>query len=122
MSKWPKTDEYGIPGDIPLTRRCLLGVATRFNIYFLVLMTLIGAGLFIAGVVGFAIEEEALERFEELPEPVLLVALGMICFSLFFPFFMALYFGRHFLRSVMNLEDEIARLKTAADREETDKE
>ena len=106
-----KEDKYGIPGDISGTRGTLLQVATKFNIYFLLIMAVAGAALFIAGLVGLATGKEAEAMLKDVPEPVMLMMVGMISFSLFFPFFMALYFGRHFLRSVVHLEDEIARLK-----------
>ncbi|NLX58175.1 MAG: hypothetical protein GXY74_03695 [Phycisphaerae bacterium] len=105
-----KQDEYGIPGDIPQTRRTLLQVATTFNIYVILVVALAGAVVFIGGVV-MAQSEEVGAQLDSIPEPIMLMAVGMMCFSLCCPFFMALYFGRHFLRSVMHLEAEIARLK-----------
>jgi len=107
------TQEDGprISGDIPGTRRTLLWATTRFHVYLMMLLALGSAFVFIVGTATMAGSEEARARLDDVPEPVMQMMIGMICFSLFFPFFMALYFGRHFLRSVMRLEEEIARLR-----------
>ena len=118
MARRVTKDEYRIPGDLPGTRGVLLQVATKFNIYFMCAMALGGGALFLAGVFGVGSGGAAGEQeFENIPEPILLKAIGMVCFSLFFPFFLALYFGRHFLRSMVRLEDEVARLKAVIEDE-----
>ena len=110
MPWWPKKDKLGIPGDIPKTRETLLKVATKFNIYFLMVMAFTGGVLFIVGLVGLRQHEALLET---VPEPIMLIIVGMIVFSLFFPWFTVLYFGRHFLLSVTRIEKEIEELKRA---------
>ncbi len=108
-----KDDQYRIPGDIPKSRHTLLQVTTKFNIYFMLLFAVAGGAVFVAGLVGMAQSEEVESQLDNVPEPIMLMVVGLICFSLFFPFFMALFFGRHFLQSVMRLEDEIAKLNAA---------
>ncbi len=116
MLWWPKEDEYRIRGDLPGARAVLLQVATKFNIYFMCAMALAGGALFLAGVFGLG-GAAGEHEFENIPEPILQMAIGMVCFSLFFPFFLVLYFARHFLRSMIRMEDEVARLKAVIEDE-----
>ena len=95
--------------DIPGTRITLETVATKFNIYFLLVIALVGGAIAIVGLIGLGGD---LDSLSDVPDAVMLMALGLIAFSLFFPWCMALYFARHLLLSVKNIEGEIATLKT----------
>ena len=74
--------------DIPRTRKAILHVATKFNIYFLLVMSMLGSVLFLIGVFtnGAAV-------LDNLPESVVHLTVGMFVFCLFFPWFTALYFA-----------------------------
>jgi hypothetical protein len=104
-----KADQTDIPG----TRRAIEMVATKFNIYFLFSMAMCGAVLFIVGLVN--IRDDFLQT---LPDAVITLAVGMLVFSLFFPWFTALYFARHLLISVKQLEKEIQDLRAETDNTE----
>jgi hypothetical protein len=93
-----------------LGSRCTMERAsTRFNIYFLLIMALLGSLLFIVGLVGLC--QLPPQSLEGVPEPVLLIAIGMVDCVLFFPWFMTLYFSRHFLLTVKQLELENRELR-----------
>lgn len=89
--------EYDIPG----SRHAILYIATKFNIYFLCIMSLLSGVLFIVGVFFSG------SFMNNLPQPVFLMAVGLFGFCLFFPWFTALYFARHLLWSVTCLESEL---------------
>ena len=89
--------------DIPGTRRSIEMIATKFNIYFLLGLAL-ASGLVFAG--GLLQTPEA--TLEGLPDSVVMAVVGLIGFSLFFPWFIALYFARHLLISIRTLESELA--------------
>jgi hypothetical protein len=94
--------------DLPNSRRAIEQVATKFNIYFLLAMGLLSVCIFIAGLIGTARSADALDR---VPDSAVMMAIGMIGFALFFPWFTAIYFARHLLHSVKRLERENAELR-----------
>ena len=51
------------------------------------------------------------EFLKALPEAGVAMAVGMVGFSLFFPWFTALYFARHLLSSMKKVEIELEQLK-----------
>lgn len=97
--------------DIPGTRSCIEAVATKRNIYFLFVMAMCGAIMFIFGLVT-----TRAEFLSDLPDAGVVLLVGMIDFCLFFPWFTALYFARHLLISVKRLERDVQYLK---DKQET---
>ncbi len=99
-----KTDDQN---DIPGTRQSIERIATKFNVYFIFLMAMCGAIMFIVGL-GMT----QAEFLKELPEAGVVMAVGMIAFCLFFPWFTALYFARHLLFSVRRVETELQELKS----------
>jgi hypothetical protein len=121
MALWGREDEYRIPGDMPGTRYALLQTATMGNIVFMCILTLICAALSLAGMIGLLYGSDGGPKLENVPEPIGLLAIGMSGFCLFLPLLLALYFGRHFLRSLMRLEDEVARLKATIEDNRTPK-
>ncbi len=96
--------------DIPGTRHVIEQIATKFNVYFFLSnAALLGSAMFIAGLIQWlAIAPDSLDS---VPEPMLLIAIGFMCFSLFFPWFMTIYIARHLLRSVQRLEQDNAELR-----------
>jgi hypothetical protein len=92
--------------DIPGSRMSIEDVATRFNITFLFVMSMIGAILFLIGIY-----ETGPDHLKAVPEPLLFLCLGMGAFSLFFPWFTAFYFARHFLHTVRDLEGRLERME-----------
>ena len=50
-------------------------------------------------------------RLDAVPAPVLLICVGMGGFSLFFPWFTAIFFARHLLHSVRSLEGRLEQLE-----------
>jgi hypothetical protein len=98
-----KTDNHS---DIPGTRQSIERIATKPNIYLIFLMAMCGAVMF---MVGFAMTRG--EFLKELPEAGVVMAVGMIAFCLFFPWFTALYFARHLLFSIRKVETELQELK-----------
>ncbi|MFA7235863.1 MAG: hypothetical protein WC058_03275 [Phycisphaeraceae bacterium] len=99
--------------DLQGTRQVIEQVTTKFNIYFFCIMAFLGGCVFIAGLVQ--LEFKAPAALENIPEPALLIAVGMVAFSLFFPIFMAIYFARHFLVRVKRLEHENRELREKLD-------
>jgi hypothetical protein len=95
--------------DLPTSRRAIEQVATKFNIYFLLAMGLLSACLFIAGLIGTA--KRSADALDRLPDSAMMMAVGIIGFALFFPWFTAVYFARHLLHSVKRLERENAELR-----------
>ena len=106
-----------ITGDIPKTRETILKVATKFNIYFMLAMALLGSILAIVGILQMnAAGKEALKG---IPDYAVLLVCGIVDFSLFFPFYLALYFARHLLIALERVEEEnrqlIHRVKSLED-------
>ena len=89
-----------------MVRSTIERVATPFNIYFLLVMTLCGAILVLVGVAL-----NALDGLDHLSDATGCLVIGMVSFTLFFPWFTALYFARYFLQSVSRLEAEVASLR-----------
>lgn len=77
------------------------------------LMAVIGGALFIVGLIGLAQNKTLWIRIDDIPKPILWMVVGFMAFMMFFPMFIALYFVRHLLRSVMHLEHEVAAIKGA---------
>jgi len=48
---------------------------------------------------------------QSFPQPLVFMCVGVIAFSLFFPFFLGLYFARHLLISLKRLEVENVALR-----------
>jgi len=91
-----------IDDDIPMSRRTVEHVATKFNIIFLLVMALLAGLLFIMGLVQLLSTEP--NPLDDIAAPLLLISLGAIGFALFFPSFMTVYFARHFLVVAKRLE------------------
>ena len=78
-------------------------------------MALACAFVFVIGLFG---EETPGHTIDDLPDNIVMMAVGMIGFSLFFPWFTALYFARHLLHSIRQLEqrvDDLTEAKNAAE-------
>lgn len=90
------------------SRRTIEQVATKFNIYFLLVMALLSACLFMAGLFGPG--GGTVGALDDLPQPLVMITVGVVGFALFFPWFTALYFARHLLHSVKSLEHDNAAL------------
>jgi hypothetical protein len=95
--------------DIPGTRWALEYVTVKYRVYALLALTLLGAGVFIAGLVQSVTTGP--KALDGISEPALMMAVGMTDFALFCPLYMALYFARHFLVIVKRLERENAELR-----------
>ncbi len=93
-----------IPSDIPKSRETILKVATKFNIYFLLVITLLAGAMAIVGIIQM--NNAGKETLKGVPEYALLLVVGMIGFSLFFPWFTALFFARHCIVAAEQLEAE----------------
>ena len=91
-----------------IERRTLKTVATKFNVYFLLVMALLSAVLVVVGIIGISRSDVGLEAV--VPDELLLLGIGIIGFALFFPWFTALYVVRHLLASIERLEARIDRL------------
>ena len=91
--------------DIPGTRVTIERIATKFNIYFLLVISLCAVFLFLSGLLM-----TRAEFLDGLPEGAMLLTVGTVGFCLFFPWFTALYFARHLLISVKQLEVELQDL------------
>ncbi len=95
---------------MPGTRHAIEQVATKFNIYFLFAFAMLGSVLFLVGLVQLLLSGSG--GLNSVPEPVLLTVLGLLCFTLFFPWFTTLYFARHLLASVTRLERQNAEVRS----------
>jgi hypothetical protein len=93
-------------------------LASSFNIFSLLLMSLGSAALLCAVLLAshfhvWGFSDEELAVMNELPESIVLLAVGMGGFCLFFPCFLALLFLRYLLSEVARLEAQIALLVQA---------
>ncbi len=96
-------------GDIPGSRRAIEKVTSKFNIYFLFAMAMLG----VLGVVGALVQLSAPDAklLEDVSMPAAVFSVGMWTFALFFPWFTIAYFARHFLVTVKHLERENEELR-----------
>ena len=101
--------------DIPGTRRSIETIATKFNIYFCLGLAMASGLVFAGGLL-----QTPATTFEGLPDSVVMTVIGLIGFSLFFPWFIALYFARHLLISIRKLESELALIGERLAARETD--
>src|SRR3974390_1094918 len=97
--------------DAPIARKTLERITRPFQIYFLLVMSLLGSCLFIAGMVTGGLSW--LER-TTLPDATLMLFLGVGCFAFFFPWFLCLYCCRVLLRAVRDLEQKVESLSHGA--------
>src|SRR5947199_7527399 len=93
-------------------------LASSFNIFFFLLVSLGSAALFCAVLLAshfhvWGFSEEELAVMDDLPESIVLLAIGIGCFWLFFPVFLALLFLRYLLSEIARLEAQIALLVQA---------
>ena len=95
--------------DIPGTRWALEYVTVKYRVYALLVLALLGGGVFIAGLVQSVTTGP--KALDGISDPALMMAVGMMDFALFCPLYMALYFARHFLVIVKRLEQENAELR-----------
>jgi len=65
---------------------------------------------------GIILLSEVGDFLDTLPASAMMMLAGIICFALFFPWFIALHLSRHLLHSVERLEGEVAELKGGLDR------
>ncbi len=98
-----------VDDDIAGTRRTMERCATKFNICFLLILALLGSLFLIIGLVGAS--QDDFRALESVPGSVLLLAIGVVAFSLFFPWCMLVYFCRHLLVCIKRLEKEAAEKK-----------
>jgi hypothetical protein len=99
---------------LPKTRQ-MQHFASSFNILFFLFMSLGSAAMFCAVLLAshfhvWGFSDDELAVMNKLPESVVLLAVGMGGFCLFFPFFLALLFLRYLLSEVARLESQIALL------------
>ena len=100
--------KYSASLDDPLARHVMEQVLRPFQIWSLFGLVMLGSIVFIAGVLlggakGFA--------HIALPDPTLMILLGLADFTLFFPFFACLYYSRILFRAIQDLEREVESLK-----------
>ena len=88
--------------DIAGTRRAIERTASKFNIYFLTGLAVLGGVLAIVG--GASGGLDALFSARPADQSAAQVVIGVVTFTLFFPFAMTLYFARHLLLSIKRLE------------------
>lgn len=94
------------------TRGLMDQVASRFHVFFLLIVSL-GSGSLVCAVLlashfrvwGFS--EEELQVIDKLPVSVVMLGVGLGAFALFFPWFLALYCVRWVLSEVRRLENTI---------------
>lgn len=91
--------------DIPGSRDAIEGSTSPFTIAFFGALAFVSAALFIAGLA--LMDRRALKG---APDWLVLLGVGLAGFSLFFPWFTALYFARHLLISVERLERRVDEL------------
>lgn len=94
--------------DRPIARKTLERITQPFQIYFLLFMSMLGSGLFIAGMIGGGLNW--LDH-TTLPDSTMTMMLGVGSFAFFFPWFLCLYCCRIILRSVRDLEQKVESLK-----------
>jgi hypothetical protein len=90
--------------------------ASQLHVAAVFLLSLGSSSLFVAVLLashfhvwGFSNEE--LVDIQKLRGPTVLLCAGLGGFSLFFPWFLALYFCRYFLSAIARLETKIASLE-----------
>jgi hypothetical protein len=101
-------------GMIP-KRKQMSRLASPFHICFFLLMSLGSGSLFCAVLLAshfhvWGFSDDELAVMNKLPESVVLLAVGMGGFCLFFPWFLALYLSRYFLSELERLDAQIASL------------
>ena len=82
-------------------------VLTPFNIWFALVMALLGSCLFIAGMIGGGLHW--LDH-TTLPDSTLMLFLGIGAFAFFFQWFLCFYYCRILLRAVHDLEKKVESL------------
>jgi TRAP-type C4-dicarboxylate transport system permease small subunit len=97
--------------DAPIARKTVERITQPFQIYFFLVMALLGSCLFIAGMItgGLGWVEHT-----TLPNSTLMLFLGIGTFAFFFPWFLCLYCCRVLLRAVRDLEQKVESLKHEA--------
>jgi hypothetical protein len=100
--------------DIPASRDAMELVTTPFKIIFMLVFALLSGVLFLIGL--FRLPPGDSSVLKQIPEPVQFICIGILGFTLFFPWFMILYFARHLLVSIKRLEQENAELRGSARR------
>ncbi len=98
----------GADADIPGSRAALERVGAARNVYALLVMAVVSALLFVFGLIG---SKESASWLDEIPESAVFMVIGIAGFALFFPWFTALYFARHLLYSVKELERRLAAIE-----------
>lgn len=92
--------------DIPGSRDVIEENTSPFTIAFLAALAFVSAVLLLAGLASM--DRKALKG---APDWLVLTGAGLAGFSLFFPWFTALYFARHLLSSVARLERRVDELE-----------
>lgn len=94
--------------DIQVTRQVFENASTKQTIYFLCGMSLLSGILALTGIIQLNANPNILNQ---IPEPIALTTLGVVGFAFFFPWFAVMYFARHFLLTIRQLQLEIERLR-----------
>jgi len=82
-------------------------VLSPFNIWFTLVMALLGSCLFIAGMISGGLNW--LDH-TTLPDSTLMLFLGIGTFAFFIPWFLCFYYCRILLRAVHDLEKKVESL------------
>ncbi|MFG0248354.1 MAG: hypothetical protein ACF8OB_05660, partial [Phycisphaeraceae bacterium JB051] len=95
--------------DISNSLKTIEMVSTKFNLYFLLVMTIMSGSLLIAGFIQLFVKTP--NALDQVSDPVMFIAVGVLGFTLFYPWYMVFFFSRHFLLSIKNLEQENLELR-----------
>lgn len=93
--------------DAPVSRKTLEHITQPFQVYFCLFLSLAGSGLFIAGIVLGGLD---LLKRTTIPDPAVMVVVGLMGFGFFFPWFLCLYSSRILLLAVRELEKKVEHL------------
>lgn len=96
-------------------RRQMQRFTSSFNIFFFLFMSLTSAALFCAVLLAshfhiWGFSDQELAVMDKLPESVVLLSVGLGCFCLFFPWFLATFFLRFLLSEIARLDAQITHL------------
>jgi hypothetical protein len=103
------------PEFFPLTpnRRFMERLASRFRVLFLMVVSVMCASLSVAVLLAtrfhvWGFSDTELASIKKLPQSVVFLAVGLGGFSLFFPWFLALYCVRWVLSELARIDQKIA--------------
>ena len=94
--------------DFPGSRKAIDYMTSKTNVYFLMVIALLSG---LVGVVGVLTTSP--QSLKQVPDILIVGGIGLVGFSVFYPWFCIAFFARHFLASLRRLEHDVELLQKA---------